>query len=136
MIKVLISDHLSVIPDSVAIAVLRVPSDGDGPRQILRLGDDHLAAKWEDLPDTPTSDFTPTLTLNDSVTRALLDALTRHYHGADDTRALRRDYDAERVRVDRALETISQLAVSLAASQPRTPGPRVTLGTGPGGRPL
>lgn len=34
----------------------------------------------------------------------LLDALSRHFGGSGDTRQLRKDYDAERARVDRLIE--------------------------------
>lgn len=40
------------------------------------------------------------LHLSDDDARALLAALIRHYDGGEDTRSLRRDYDAERKRVD------------------------------------
>lgn len=45
-------------------------------------------------------DVTPALFIPDDVARALLDELSRHYGGTGDTRVLRRDYDAERARVD------------------------------------
>jgi len=54
----------------------------------------------------------PTLTLTDDMARALMEELTRHYHGADDSRALRRDYDAERKRVD---DLTGHLAFALGA---------------------
>ncbi|HEY5835002.1 hypothetical protein [Streptomyces sp.] len=57
----------------------------------------------------------PTLVLPADSGRALLDALTRHYNGAEDTRALRRDYDAERKRVDEQAKVIADIARSLAA---------------------
>jgi hypothetical protein len=40
------------------------------------------------------------LVLDNDEARALLTALLRHYDGGEDTRSLRRDYDAERKRVD------------------------------------
>lgn len=43
------------------------------------------------------------LTLREDHARALLQALLRHYQGGDDLRALRKDYDAERARVDRLI---------------------------------
>jgi hypothetical protein len=43
----------------------------------------------------------PTFVMEDSAARALLDALMRYYQGAEDTRALRKDYDAERARADK-----------------------------------
>lgn len=49
----------------------------------------------------------PTLDIPEEVARALLDALTRHFHGGSDTRQLRADYDAERARVDRLIAIIA-----------------------------
>ena len=41
--------------------------------------------------------------------RALYEALTDYFgHGGHDTRALRKDYDAERARVDRLLTWVTQ----------------------------
>lgn len=48
----------------------------------------------------------PTMRIPDSLGRALLDALTAHYGGATDTRTLRKDYEAERARVDRLIGMI------------------------------
>jgi hypothetical protein len=58
----------------------------------------------------------PTLTLGDPEARALLDGLTRHFHGAEDTRALRRDYDAERKRVDELTGHLAAIARTLATA--------------------
>jgi hypothetical protein len=46
----------------------------------------------------------PTFRLTDGIARALLDALTAHYGGAPELQTLRKDYDAERARVDRMLD--------------------------------
>jgi hypothetical protein len=40
------------------------------------------------------------LRLREDLARALLTALLKHFDGGEDTRNLRRDYDAERKRVD------------------------------------
>jgi hypothetical protein len=56
----------------------------------------------------------PTLVLQDDMARALLDALMHHYQGAEDTRAVRRDYDAERARVDKLTDALISLADKLA----------------------
>lgn len=85
-------------------------------RLVLRLTEGR--ANWEQT--EPLAAIEPTLTLDDDAGRALLDELTRYYHGADDTRALRRDYDAERSRVDKLTDSVSLLAHTLAgvAAQP------------------
>lgn len=46
------------------------------------------------------------LRLNDEFARALLTALLAYYEGGEDTRSLRRDYDAERKRVDKMLDAL------------------------------
>lgn len=81
------------------IALIQVSDDM--PRRILRPVDGSGGVhRWEDLPAQPPRDLAPTFQIGDSEARALLEALARHYGGADDTRTLRRDYDAECARVD------------------------------------
>ncbi len=85
----------------VAAGIALIQVADDVPRRILRVVDGSAGVyRWEDLPDERTRDLAPTLQIGDSEARALLEALARHYGGADDVRALRRDYDAERKRVD------------------------------------
>lgn len=43
----------------------------------------------------------PELHVEESIAKALLEALAAHFGGTEDTRTLRRDYDAERARVDK-----------------------------------
>lgn len=45
----------------------------------------------------------PTIFIPDAIAKPLLDALAAHYGGTGDTRVLRRDYEAERARVDRLI---------------------------------
>jgi hypothetical protein len=40
----------------------------------------------------------------------VLDALVRYYQGAEDTRTLRQDYDAERARVDKFIDATISMA--------------------------
>jgi hypothetical protein len=63
-------------------------------------------------------DLEPTLVLDEAAARALLDGLAGHFHGAEDTRALRKDYDAERKRVDGLIGTVTHLAGVLAEPAP------------------
>lgn len=108
----------------LSIALIR-EQDGT-PRQILRIleGGNPTTLRWEDLPDPPAPDIAPTLQIGDNEARALLEALTRHYGGADDVRALRRDYDAERKRVDQLTTSLSMVANTLANKG--TPEPVLT----------
>jgi hypothetical protein len=71
-----------------------------GRRSLLRPN-----GQWEIAADLGATQLTsdPSLRLPEYVGRPLLDALIRHYDGAEDTHNLRRDYDAERARVDRLI---------------------------------
>lgn len=51
-----------------------------------------------------------TLHLNEDMARSLLAALLKHYNGADDARMLRKDYDAERARVDKLTDAVMVIA--------------------------
>lgn len=53
---------------------------------------------------TPDPDEVDVLHLTDDDARALLAGLLQHYQGSEDLRGLRRDYDAERARVDRLID--------------------------------
>jgi hypothetical protein len=79
-----------------------IATTGDMPTGLVELG--FRSARWE--PFEPGED-PPTITIPDEVARALLDALSAHYGGTGDTRALRRDYDAERARVDRLIAALT-----------------------------
>ena len=81
---------------TVRIALV-IEQENEQP-MLIRLGDGLIGAVEAIEPGTILE---PTLTLPADHARALLDGLTRHYRGAEDTRALRRDYDAERARVDK-----------------------------------
>ena len=107
------------MPDAVQIAIVN-DFGGDSassPSRLIARMSEGGHVTWEQFDDSMVT--TPTLTLSDDMARALLAELTRHYHGADDSRALRRDYDAERVRVDRLTEAVCGLAATLA--QPPEP---------------
>lgn len=56
-------------------------------------------------------EIAPTLTIPDEMARLLMDALIQHYGGATSTRQLRSDFEHERKRVDRMIESmIGQLS--------------------------
>jgi hypothetical protein len=50
--------------------------------------------------DEASLEVKPTIQLRENEARALLAELLRHFQGGDDTRQLRKDYEAERARVD------------------------------------
>jgi hypothetical protein len=83
------------------------------PHSILRVDDDPGRFRWEPIED-PRAEVKATMTLQNEEARALLDSLTRFFHGAEDTRALRRDYEAERGRVDLLVGSLSMVTQTLA----------------------
>lgn len=94
----------------------------DVPRRILRIVDaDGGVYRWEDLPEQPPRGLAPTLQIGDSEARALLEALTRHYGGATDTRTLRADLDYERRRVDELMALMGAVITSGMRPPPRRP---------------
>lgn len=103
--------HDSYMAGDLAVSILNEfePDPGERPaRLILRLGDSGSSPIWEPL------DYSlgpkPTLTLGHDAAHALLAALTTHYQGVDDQRALRKDYDAERKRVDGLINVLTDVA--------------------------
>ncbi|OZM73985.1 hypothetical protein CFN78_06770 [Amycolatopsis antarctica] len=50
------------------------------------------------------------LNIPESIARPLYEALAVHYGGTADSRQLRKDYDHERVRVDKLIESVSGIA--------------------------
>jgi hypothetical protein len=123
--------HESYMGD-VAVSVVMHPPEGsyDITRRILHFGGPgaHLASVWDEIP--ALEDVAPTFRLGHDEARAVLDALTVHYHGAEDTRALRRDYDAERKRVDTLTRQLTEIIGLLAVQQAHPapvgfPGPQV-----------
>ena len=98
--------------DAVKIAIVQQPEDGR-PQAILRVIDDAPRLRWEAI--EPDTTIEPTMMLREDEARALLDSLTRHFQGAEDTRALRRDYDSERARVDGLTGALIDVARMLAA---------------------
>lgn len=105
---------------AVALSVVMHPAEGDFNNRpmILRLkrwDDDHPTVgidSWEQV--EPHERVEPTLRLSLEAAFALADALGDLRHGSGEVRALRTDYDAERARVDRLLETLSTVATGPA----------------------
>jgi hypothetical protein len=97
----------------LGVAILIADRPGESPAgmpyRALHIGEGGLR-EWEHVADAAAGATAPTLVLEDDEARALLDALTRYYHGAEDTRALRRDYDDERKRVDKMIGALIERA--------------------------
>lgn len=119
--------HEDRIGMTVGIFIMLYPPEGsmDGRPRILRLPvGDQKYPDWEEIPPTGVVDE-PTLRLGTDEARALLDALTNHFHGAEDTRALRRDYDHERERVDTLIGHLAAIGRQLTAPDPPPPPARL-----------
>lgn len=104
--------HEDVTAMNVAISIIAHPGEGVTP-QILRYAPGGYTS-WEDVP-TDGQPVTPSLTLGQFEARSVLDVVMAHFHGTDDARALRRDYDAERARVDKLTDAVIGMAYVLAA---------------------
>lgn len=104
--------------DAVALSIVRHPEPGMYPMKphILRLG--HPGAdgvqrfnEWEEFePDQASPE--PTLRLRMDEALELAAALSELQHGNAELRSLRKDYDAERKRVDRMIDTLSAVATA------------------------
>lgn len=70
--------------------------------------------------DPATAELEPSLTLREEHARALLDALITHFNGGENTRQLRKDYEAERARVDRLIGVLTSVPVTAVQPQPVT----------------
>lgn len=106
-LKVLISDQLMFASDRIAIAVILQHNQDE--RSILHFTEEGFD-RWDTISGLLTSENGgPTLSLNNDVARALLDALTRHYQGASDMHTVRADLLHERGRVDRMINAIIDL---------------------------
>jgi hypothetical protein len=100
--------------DVIALSLVRTPDPGDhdGKPRVLRLGvaenGGFQTVTWEDF--EPHASVEPTLRLGMHEALALAEALADLQHGTAEHRALRKDYDAERARVDKLIDTLSTVA--------------------------
>jgi hypothetical protein len=81
-----------------------VGQDHGGGTYTLRQGADILTRVTPD----DTEPAKPSFCLREDEARALLQSLIRHFDGGEDTRSLRKDYDAERARVDKLIDRLAQ----------------------------
>jgi hypothetical protein len=119
---------------SIDVSIVDHPPEGSldiRPRILHLCGDPERPwlKTWDEIP-ADGSITQPTFSLGHEEIRPVLDALAAHFHGAEDTRALRRDYDSERQRVDKLTDTLSRLAGKLAETAPAPPvaDPAVSAG--------
>lgn len=105
-------NHLGM---NVALSIVRHPEPGSYPLvpQILRIAHIDTGSQtyeWEEF-DPQTAGREPTLRLGMDAAMALQEALSELQHGTSELRALRKDYEAERARVDKLIGTISDVLV-------------------------
>ena len=108
--------------DAVALSLVRHPEPGSYPLQphILRIGRPDMEGvqrfnEWEEF-DPMQAGPEPTLRLRMDEALELASALAELQHGNAELRSLRRDYEAERARVDKLIGTLSTVAIDRAAS--------------------
>lgn len=90
------------------VSVLISQRDSDGRRTAtLNFEDGEL--RWQNPPERGMG-IEPTFRLDHEEANALLAALHNHYQGVDDQRALRKDYDDERGRVDKLIDVVTGIA--------------------------
>lgn len=81
----------------------------EGERSIFRMGLNGQAYGWQPI-EPMVASTEPTIRLPLDLGQYVLESLVRHYNGAEDTRALRKDYDDERKRVDRLTAAVIAIA--------------------------
>lgn len=112
MIRAYIRDQWGISWGAGALGidiVREIPhEDGGRPRRwILVLGADGAAEGWMEI--NYNAEIKPTMVLGPDESAALCIALNNHYQGVDDQRALRKDYDNERGRVDKLIGALIDL---------------------------
>lgn len=111
MIRAYVHDNYTSYNIGISILNEQPNDDGGAPfRRLLRFNGDDMLRTWEEI--DYNQPMQPTLTLGHDEAHALVAALTNHYQGVDDQRALRKDYDHERGRVDKLLDAITRIAQS------------------------
>lgn len=112
MIRAYISD--SVWAATINVAIVRKDAEGEGPRYIGSIqssGEGPDRRTWFNwLTIGEAEGAAPTLQLDHEVAVALMQALNTHYSGVDDLVMLRKDYTAERGRVDKLIDVVSDIA--------------------------
>lgn len=97
------TDQAYISPDrlrrGVAVHLVRHLGD-DRARQLVPTGE------WVELDPNIANDIAPTLRIDDAMARALLDALAAHFGGTSEVQTLRKDYLAERARVDKMIDAL------------------------------
>lgn len=115
MIRAYIHQAFAAAPDTIGVSLVR---ELDGPgfheRRILHLhADDEgriVRRSWDEFDKDGVEPIAPTLTLGCEEAHVLANSLIGYFGGVDDQRLLRRDYDAERGRVDKLTGALIEIA--------------------------
>lgn len=115
MIRAYVHEAYTFAPDTVAVSLIReIDEPGYHERHILHLhsGDDGRinSRSWDDFEPGSLEPVAPTLTLGREEAHMIANALINYFQGTDDQRQLRRDYDAERKRVDGLIDVVAEVA--------------------------
>jgi hypothetical protein len=95
------------VGQGIAVNVIR--RNGDRIDVLKDLGGADRLQIWETV-EPETRQAPAGIRIPDDVAKALLDALLDHYRGGHDARELRKDYNAERARVDIFIKHLTQVA--------------------------
>jgi hypothetical protein len=114
VIRAYVHEAFVTSPDTVAISLIReIDEPGYHERHILHLhgGEDgrFVSRSWDLFEPGGLDPVAPTLTLGREEAHVLANALISHFQGVDDQRLLRRDYDAERKRVDGLIDVLAEV---------------------------
>jgi hypothetical protein len=122
MIRAYVHEPYISSPDTVSVSLVReVDEPGFHERHILHLlpGEDGriFSRAWEPFETGSLEPCAPTLSLGHEEARLIATALIGYFGGVDNERMLRRDYDAERKRVDKLTDAVIEVARGTAASR-------------------
>lgn len=114
MIRAYIHEAFITAPDTLAVFLMReIEQPGFHERLVLHLhtGEDGAVTgrSWDAFEPGGLEPVAPTLTLGREEAHVLANALIGHFGGVDDQRMLRRDYDAERGRVDKMIGALIEI---------------------------
>lgn len=114
MIRAYIHESFITVPDTLAVFLVHeVDEPGFHERRVLHLHTDEGGAftgrSWDSFEPGGLEPVTPTLALGREEAHVLANALIGHFGGVDDQRLLRRDYDAERGRVDKMIGALIEI---------------------------
>lgn len=94
-------------PATMNVSIVIGRPGQDGAQYLTELGNGSQFASFEHR-DYADNSPPPELHIAEDIAKALLEALAGHFGGTEDTRTLRKDYLAERARVDKFIDRAVQ----------------------------